>query len=105
MPKHFEFDDNLTTQATKPKLKRPPKYQVIMLNDDYTTMDFVVEVLMQFFSMSEAEAIATMYKVHEEGQAVCGVFSKDVAETKATQVMEYAQFNDYPLRCSVIQAG
>lgn len=105
MPNHFEFDDSLATQEAKPQLKRPSRYQVVMLNDDYTTMDFVVEVLMQFFAMPEDQAFLTMYKVHEQGQAVCGIYSKDVAETKATQVMEYAQLNDYPLRCNVEPAS
>ncbi|WP_414199653.1 ATP-dependent Clp protease adapter ClpS [Pseudomonas sp. F1_0610] len=101
----IEQDGELTfaTQAAKPKLKRPPLYKVIMLNDDYTPMDFVVEVLKIFFSMSSEQAFAVMRAVHEQGKGVCGVYSKDIAETKAEQVTQCARDNEYPLLCEIEQ--
>jgi len=87
----------------KPKIKtkRPPMFQVVLLNDDYTPMDFVMEVLQQFFSKSESEAFTIMMMVHEKGAGVCGVYSRDVAETKAEQVVAYARQHDHPLQCVV----
>ena len=76
--------------ADKPKLKQPPLYKVILINDDYTPMDFVVDVLRSFFNMNVEKATQIMLKVHTEGKGVCGVFSKDVAETKAAQVNDYS---------------
>lgn len=77
--------------------KEPKKYKVILLNDDYTPMDFVVEVLMKWFYFDEVKAIQLMLQVHYEGRAVCGVFSKDVAETKVAVVNNYARANQHPL--------
>lgn len=79
----------------------PPLYKVIMHNDDYTPMDFVVAVLEEFFHMDKARATAIMLEVHTKGKAVCGTFSRDVAETKAGQVAEHALSNEHPLLCSV----
>jgi len=80
----------------------PPRmYKVILFNDDYTTMDFVVEVLQRFFAMSRERALQTMLKVHNEGSAVCGVYSLDVAETKVAQVSAFAKQHGHPLRCSM----
>ncbi len=76
-------------------------YKVILFNDDYTTMDFVVEVLQRFFSMSRERAMQTMIKVHNEGSAVCGVYSLDVAETKVAQVSGFAKQHGHPLRCGL----
>jgi len=76
-------------------------YKVILFNDDYTTMDFVVEVLQRFFAMSRERALQTMLKVHNEGSAVCGVYSLDVAETKVAQVSAFAKQHGHPLRCSM----
>jgi len=81
---------------------RPPRlYKVILLNDDYTTMDFVIEVLQKFFAMNRERAMQIMLKVHNEGSAVCGVYTLDIAETKVAQVMGYAKQNGHPLRCDM----
>jgi len=88
----------------KTRLAPPSMYQVLLLNDDFTPMDFVVEVLERFFSLPEDQATQIMLTVHTEGQAVCGVYSKDVAETKAQQVNEYSRENQYPLLCKTEKA-
>lgn len=89
----------LAEAPAKPQLKEPPMYQVVLLNDDYTPMDFVVEVLEVFFAMSQEQAFAVMQKVHFEGKGVCGVFTRDIAETKAQQVTDCARDNGHPLLC------
>lgn len=94
-------DEGLAVQAEKPKLKRPPLYKVIMLNDDYTPMEFVVETLEKFFGMDRDKATRVMLVVHTEGKATCGVYSRDVAETKAAQVNQYARDNEHPLMCEI----
>jgi ATP-dependent Clp protease adaptor protein ClpS len=81
------------------KTKPPPMYKVVLFNDDYTTMDFVIDVLQRFFAMDRERALQTMLKVHNEGSAVCGVYSRDIAETKVAQVAEYAKKHGHPLRC------
>ena len=91
----------IATEASKPALKRPPLYKVVLLNDDYTPMQFVVEVLRAFFGMNAETATRVMLKVHTEGKGVCGVFSKDVAETKAEQVNQYSAECEQPLLCAV----
>jgi ATP-dependent Clp protease adaptor protein ClpS len=97
-------DGNLAVEVSKPKLKPPAMYQVLMLNDDYTPMDFVVEVLQTFFSKSEEQAMQIMLAVHNKGAAICGVFTKDIAETKAAMVNDYARECQYPLLCEVVPA-
>lgn len=79
-------------------------YRVIMLNDDYTPMDFVVEVLMKFFNMSEEKATQVMLTVHMQGKAVCGVYTRDIAETKMAQVNQYASDCEHPLLCEIERA-
>src|SRR3990167_9150645 len=91
----------LRVQEAKPQLKQPAMYQVVMHNDDFTPMEFVVAVLEAFFNMERAIAAHLMYEVHTTGKAVCGMFSKDVAETKVDQVMDYARMHDHPLLCSI----
>jgi len=86
---------------TKPKTKRPPMYKVLILNDDFTPMEFVVMVLERFFSLSHAQAIELMLTVHKKGLAVVGVFSHEIAETKVAQVMDYAQRHQHPLQCTM----
>jgi ATP-dependent Clp protease adaptor protein ClpS len=81
------------------KTKPPKLYKVILLNDDFTTMEFVIEVLKVFFSMGQERATQIMLKIHNEGSAVCGVYPKDIAETKVTQVSEFAKQHGHPLRC------
>jgi ATP-dependent Clp protease adaptor protein ClpS len=83
------------------KTKRPPKYKVILLNDDYTPMDFVVMVLEQIFRKPHREALDVMLEVHTSGAGLAGVYTRDVAETKVGQVIEYARLNDYPLQCAL----
>lgn len=90
-------DGGLAVQEAKPKLKKPSLYQVVLFNDDYTPMEFVVYVLEHFFAMDREKATRVMLKVHTEGKAVCGVYTRDIAETKSTQVNEYARQNEHPL--------
>lgn len=99
-----EGEGGLVTQEAKPKLKPPSMYKVILLNDDYTPMDFVVEVLRVFFSMDQEKATQVMLAVHTQGRAVCGIYSRDIAETKAAQVNQYARENHHPLLCEVDKA-
>lgn len=94
-------DGELALKETKPQLQRPPLYRVILLNDDFTPMDFVVEVLMEFFNMSEEKATQVMLQVHTQGVGVCGTYSKDVAETKVCMVNEYSREHHHPLMCSM----
>ncbi|MBZ2187817.1 ATP-dependent Clp protease adapter ClpS [Alcanivorax sp. JB21] len=95
---------DLAVEEAKPKLSPPPLYKVLMLNDDYTPMDFVVEVLETFFAMDREKATRVMLTVHTEGRAVCGLFTRDIAETKAAQVVDYARDNQHPLMCQVESA-
>ncbi len=83
------------------KSKRPPLYKVMMLNDDYTPMEFVVHVLERFFGMGSAQAFEIMLTVHKKGLAVVGVFSHEIAETKVTQVMDFARRHEHPLQCTM----
>ncbi len=87
--------------ATKTKTRRPPMYKVLILNDDYTPMEFVVHVLERFFGMSHAQAFELMLTVHKKGLAVVGVFTHEIAETKVSQVMEFAQRHQHPLQCTM----
>lgn len=100
-PKH---DDGLMVEEARPKLKRPPLYKVLLLNDDYTPMEFVVHVLEHFFHMNREQATQVMLHVHTRGMGVCGVFTKDVAETKVTQVNDCARENQHPLLCTMEEA-
>ena len=84
---------------TKPAVKRPSLYRVLLLNDDFTPMEFVVDVLARFFSMNLEKATQVMLHVHQNGVGECGVFTYEVAETKVTQVMDYARKNQHPLQC------
>jgi ATP-dependent Clp protease adaptor protein ClpS len=98
-----EREDDLLVAPLKPALKCPSMFQVIMLNDDYTPMDFVVEVLLSFFGMNEEKATQIMLAVHTQGQAVCGVFTRDIAETKAALVNQYSAESGHPLLCEIKQ--
>lgn len=86
---------------TKPRTQRPPMYKVLILNDDYTPMEFVVHILERFFGMSHAQAFELMLTVHKTGLAIVGVYSHEVAETKVTQVMDFAQRHQHPLQCTM----
>ena len=84
-----------------PKLQKPPMYRVVLLNDDYTPMEFVVDVLERFFNMDRELAVRVMLKGHTEGKGVCGVFTREVAETKATQVTQFSREHEHPLLCEI----
>jgi len=86
---------------TRPKTKKPSMYKVLLLNDDYTPMEFVVHVLERFFNKSRQEATDIMLTVHRRGVGVCGVFTFEVAETKVAQVMDFARANEQPLQCTM----
>ena len=86
---------------TRSKTQRPPLYKVLLLNDDYTPMEFVVHVLERFFGINQQQAVEIMLTVHRKGLAVVGVFSFEIAETKVTQVMDYARRNQHPLQCTM----
>ena len=103
MPDRDQVGDEggLATAESKPELKRPPMYKVILLNDDYTAMEFVVHILQSFFSMTIEKATQIMLVVHTEGAAVVGIYPRDVAETKSEQVNQYAQENNHPLMSTV----
>ena len=96
-------DDGATgvVVETRPKTKRPPLYKVLLLNDDYTPMEFVVLVLERFFGVSHAQAFEIMLTVHKKGVAVVGVFAFEIAETKVGQVMDFARRHQHPLQCTM----
>ena len=94
-------EGGVAVATAKPKLKKPPMYRVLMINDDYTPMDFVIEVLRKFFGMDIEKATQIMLAVHTQGKGVCGIFTRDIAETKAAQVVQYARENQHPLMCDV----
>lgn len=94
-----QHQDGSVLEAKRSKLAPPPLYKVLLLNDDFTPMDFVVLVLQKFFSMNREQATQIMLKVHMEGRGVCGVFPRDVAATKVEQVAAFARDNQHPLAC------
>ena len=94
-------NDTLVITKTKSKTEKPPMYKVLLLNDDFTPMEFVVHVLEKFFKIGREKAISIMLDVHQKGLAVVGVYSNEVAETNVTQVMDYAQRNQHPLQCKM----
>jgi ATP-dependent Clp protease adaptor protein ClpS len=93
--------DTSVVVETRPKTKRPPLYKVLLLNDDFTPMEFVVHVLERYFGMNHAQAFEIMLTVHKKGLAVVGVFSHEIAETKVAQVMDAARRNQHPLQCTM----
>ena len=92
-------DEDLGVKEAKPKLKPPPRYKVLLLNDDYTPMEFVVEVLESFFRMNREQSTQVMLHVHTQGRGVCGVFSREIAETRVAQVSQAAREHGHPLQC------
>ncbi len=96
-----EHDGDIALQTAPPELKRPPLYMVLLLNDDYTPMDFVIEILQQYFAMNLDQATQVMLTVHYEGKGVAGVYPRDIAETKANQVNNYARAQGHPLLCQI----
>lgn len=102
--REHQDDTGVTVEEAPPELKEPPLYKVVMLNDDFTPMEFVVHVLEAFFGMERTKATQVMLQVHTQGKAVCGVFTAEIAETKVAQVNEYARKHDHPLMCSTERA-
>lgn len=101
-PEPFADEDaGVAVQEAKPALKPPAMYKVILLNDDYTPMDFVVVVLQQFFAMDLEKATQVMLHVHTRGRGVCGVYTREVAESKVAQVNEFSRINQHPLLCTM----
>ena len=96
-----DYSDTSVIAKNRPKVKRPPLYKVLLLNDDFTPMEFVVHVLEKFFSINHESAIQIMLAVHKEGVAVVGIYSHEIAETKVTQVMDYSRKNQHPLQCTM----
>jgi ATP-dependent Clp protease adaptor protein ClpS len=96
--------DGLALEEAKPKVKRPPLYKVVLINDDYTPMEFVVRVLEIFFGMGREKATQIMLHVHTRGKGVCGTYTRDVAETKVHQVNAYSRENQHPLLCTMEEA-
>ncbi len=99
-----QHEDGLAVQEAKPRLKRPPLYKVILINDDYTPMDFVVHILENFFSLDRQNATRVMLEVHTRGKGICGIFTHEVAETKVAQVNSYAREHQHPLLCTMEKA-
>ncbi len=93
--------DTSVITKTRTKTQRPPLYKVLLLNDDYTPMEFVVHILERFFGLTHAQAFEVMLTVHKKGLAVVGVFSFEVAETKVAQVMDFARRHQHPLQCTM----
>ena len=100
----YKIGTSVDVTKSKADVTRPPMYQVVLLNDDFTPMDFVVEVLGYFFSMNQEIALQVMLRVHQSGKAACGVYSRDIAETKVFQVNEFARDHEYPLLCTMEKA-
>ena len=96
-----DADGGLALENARPELKKPPLFKVVLLNDDYTPMEFVVEVLETFFLMNREQATQVMLTVHTQGKGVCGVYTRDIAETKAAQVNQYAREHQHPLLCEI----
>ncbi len=92
---------DLAVEEARPRLKKPPLYQVILLNDDYTPMDFVVEVLQTIFNMDRTRATRIMLEVHTRGRGVCGAYTYEIAETKVAQVNGFSRQNQHPLLCTM----
>ena len=99
-----ERDYGTMVATSRPEATRPPLYQVVLLNDDFTPMDFVVEVLQVFFSLNREKATQVMLHVHTRGKGVCGVYTREVAESKVTQVNEFSRMHQHPLLCSMEKA-
>lgn len=101
LPEQPHHEDGVVLEEAKPKLKKPPLYNVVLLNDDYTPMEFVVHVLEQFFSLDRENAVRVMLHVHTQGKGVCGTFTREIAETKVALVNDYSRENQHPLLCTM----
>jgi ATP-dependent Clp protease adaptor protein ClpS len=102
--KRSRTNGSLAVEESRPKTKKPPLYKVVLINDDYTPMEFVVLVLEMFFKMDSETAVRIMLHVHTRGKGVCGIFTHDIAETKVAQVNEYSRANQHPLLCAMEEA-
>ena len=96
-----QHSKDLLLEEVRPEVKKPPLYKVVLLNDDFTPMDFVVEVLKLFFGMGHDRATQIMLHVHTRGKGICGVFTFEIAETKVVQVNEFSRQNEHPLKCAM----
>jgi ATP-dependent Clp protease adaptor protein ClpS len=96
-----DHDHGLAIEEARPRLKKPPLYRVVLLNDDYTPMEFVVQVLQKIFSMDRSTATRIMLEVHTKGKGICGVYTYEIAETKVAQVTGLAQQHQHPLLCTM----
>jgi ATP-dependent Clp protease adaptor protein ClpS len=105
MPNRTETSGTVAIERQTAKTEPPPMYQVILLNDDYTPMEFVVLVLQKYFGKGQEEAMQIMLTVHNEGRGVCGVYPKDVAATRITQVSQFARSRQHPLQCVMEPVG
>lgn len=105
MPTRFGSSGNVLLEKQSAQTKPPPMYQVVLLNDDYTPMEFVVHVLQRFFTKSEEEAMRIMLQVHHEGRGVCGVYPHDVAATRIAQVLQFSRASQHPLQCVMEPVG
>jgi ATP-dependent Clp protease adaptor protein ClpS len=97
-------DTGVIVEEARPQVKQPPLFQVVLLNDDYTPMEFVVDVLEKFFALNRPTATRIMLEVHTKGKGVCGVFTYEIAETKVAQVTTYARDHQHPLMCTLEEA-
>ncbi|HKJ77748.1 MAG TPA: ATP-dependent Clp protease adapter ClpS [Gammaproteobacteria bacterium] len=100
-PDQHSNDHGLAVEEGRPKLKTPRKFKVFLVNDDFTPMDFVVHILEQFFNMDRSRATRIMLTVHNEGRGLCGVFAREIAETKVAQVNDYSRKHQHPLLCTM----
>ncbi len=98
---HESGDPVRLLEETKPQLQKPAMYQVILINDDFTPMHFVVQVLEQFFGLTAERATQIMFQIHHQGKAVCGIYTYDIAETKVALVSDHARQHEYPLLCDM----
>jgi ATP-dependent Clp protease adaptor protein ClpS len=96
-----QYLDGPVVQEAKPRLQKPRLYKVMLLNDDYTPMEFVVIILERFFAKNREDATRIMLQVHQKGVGVCGIYTREVAETKVRQVLSYAQEHKHPLQCTL----
>ncbi len=104
MSQQYDDDDTLLVEKTKPRLQKPPMFKVVLLNDDYTPMEFVVHILESIFGHDREKATQIMLHVHTRGKGVCGTYTRDVAETKVVQVNNHARENGHPLLCDMEEA-
>lgn len=105
LPPDYDHEGDVALAEAKPELKPPSMYQVVLLNDDYTPMEFVVEILEMFFNMGREKATQVMLAVHTQGKGICGIYTRDIAETKAAQVNQYAKDSEHPLLAEIEVSG